>query len=387
MSKKDYYQILNVDRKASADELKKAYRQMAVKLHPDKNPGDKEAERKFKEVNEAYDVLKDAQKRAAYDRFGHEAFTQGGMGAAGGGARGGAGGGFGGFQGFSGGAGFGDIFEDLFGEMMGGGTGARRGADLSHEMEITLEESFKGKEAPIRVSTWQGCETCSGSGAEKGSKAETCDTCRGAGRVRAQQGFFMVERVCTTCGGAGKVIKSPCKICSGAGRVRKEKNLQVTIPAGIEDGTRIRLAGEGEAGLRGGPSGDLYVFLSIKPHRLFQREGADLFCRVPVPVHTVALGGSIEVPTIDGKRVSVTVPAGTQTGQQFRLKGKGMTVLRSPARGDMYVEVAVETPVNLSKRQKDLLQEFMKEGSDAKTNPQSHGFFAKVKDLWEDLKD
>ena len=385
MSKKDYYEILGVDRKASAEDLKKAYRQLAVKLHPDKNPGNKDAEHKFKEINEAYDVLKDEQKRAAYDRFGHGAFQ-------GGGPR--PGGGAGGFSGFSGAGGFGDIFEDLFGEMMGaqqqGGrsaNGARRGADLSHEMEITLEESFKGKDAPIKVATWQGCGTCSGSGAEKGSKAETCDACRGSGRVRAQQGFFTVERTCTVCGGAGQVIKTPCKTCGGSGRVRKEKSLQVTIPAGIEDGTRIRLAGEGEAGVRGGPPGDLYVFMSIKPHRFFQRESANLHCRVPMPIHTVALGGTIEVPTIDGKRIKVTIPAGTQTGQQFRLKGKGMTVLRSPARGDMFVEVAVETPVNLSKKQKELLQEFSQDSNDAKTNPQSHGFFDKVKELWEDLKD
>jgi len=391
MSKKDFYEILGVDRKASADELKKAYRQLAVKFHPDKNPGNKDAEHKFKEINEAYDTLKDEQKRAAYDRFGHGAFQ-------GGGPRPGGGGGGGGFSGFSGGGGFGDIFEEMFGDFMGGAaqqqagarggnSGARRGADLSHEMEITLEESFKGKDAAIKVSTWQGCGTCSGSGAEKGSKPETCNACHGSGRVRAQQGFFTVERTCSVCGGAGQIIKNPCKTCGGSGRVRKEKNLQVTIPAGIEDGTRIRLAGEGEAGVRGGPPGDLYVFLTIKPNRFFQREVANLYCRVPVPIHTVALGGTIEVPTIDGKRIEVTVPAGTQTGQQFRLKGKGMTVLRSPARGDMFVEVAVETPVNLSKKQKELLEEFSKDSNDAKTNPQSHGFFAKVKELWEDLKD
>jgi molecular chaperone DnaJ len=389
MSKKDFYEILGVDRKSSAEDLKKAYRALAVKLHPDKNPGNKEAEHKFKEINEAYDVLKDEQKRAAYDRFGHGAFQ-------GGGPRPGAGGG-GGFSGFSGAGGFGDIFEEMFGDFMGGGgqqsarsggtSGARRGADLSHEMEVTLEEAFKGKDTPVKVSTWQGCVTCHGSGAEKGSKPETCDACRGAGRVRAQQGFFTVERTCSVCGGAGQVIKNPCKTCGGSGRTRKEKTLQVSMPSGIEDGTRIRLAGEGEAGVRGGPPGDLYVFLSIKPHRFFQREGANLHCRVPVPIHTVALGGTIEVPTIDGKRMKVTIPSGTQTGQQFRLKGKGMTVLRSPARGDMFVEVAVETPVNLSKKQKELIEEFAKDGNDSKTNPQSAGFFAKVKELWEDLKD
>jgi molecular chaperone DnaJ len=393
-SKKDYYEILGVDKKASAEELKKAYRQLAVKYHPDKNQGNKEAEHKFKEINEAYDVLKDEQKRAAYDRFGAAAFQAGGFGNAGGGARPGAGGGFSGFG--AGAGGFGDIFEEMFGDFMGGHAqggarggqeGARRGADLSYEMEITLEEAFKGKEAPIKISTWQPCVGCNGSGAEKGSKAETCDNCRGTGRIRAQQGFFTVERTCPTCGGAGQIIKNPCKVCGGSGRTRKEKTLQVTIPPGIEDGTRVRLAGEGEAGLRGGPAGDLYVFLAIKPHRFFQREGANLYCRAPVPIHTVALGGTIEVPTIDGKRVKVTIPAGTQTGQQFRLKGKGMSILRSPARGDMFVEVTVETPVNLSKKQKDLLQEFASGGDDAKTNPQSHRFFDKVKELWEDLKD
>lgn len=389
MSKKDFYQVLGVDKKASADELKKAYRKLAMQYHPDKNQGNKEAEAKFKEISEAYDVLKDEQKRAAYDRFGHGAFT-GGMG---GGA--GAGGFGGGAQGFSGGfGGFGDIFEEMFGDFMGGqggrrgasGDGARRGGDLSYEMEITLEDAFTGKEAPIKVASWQPCTSCSGSGAEKGTKADTCDTCRGAGRVRAQQGFFTVERTCPTCGGAGQTIKTPCGGCGGSGRTRKEKSLKVAIPAGVEDGTRIRLAGEGEAGLRGGPAGDLYVFLGIKPHRFFQREASNLYCRVPVPITTVALGGNIEVPTIDGKRMKVSVPAGTQTGQQFRLKGKGMTVLRSPNRGDMFVEVVVETPVNLTKRQKELLQEFAGDTND-KTNPQSSGFFDKVKGLWEDLKD
>ncbi|MDP2204938.1 MAG: molecular chaperone DnaJ [Alphaproteobacteria bacterium] len=385
MSKKDFYQILGADKKASADELKKSYRKLAMQYHPDKNPGNKEAEAKFKEISEAYDVLKDDQKRAAYDRFGHGAFA-GGMGGAGAGA---------GAQGFSGGfGGFGDIFEEMFGDFMGGqqrrggagGDGARRGADLSYEMEITLEDSFHGKEAPIKVASWQPCGGCSGSGAEKGTKADTCDTCRGMGRIRAQQGFFTVERTCPSCGGAGQTIKTPCSGCGGSGRTRKEKSLKVAIPAGVEDGTRIRLAGEGEAGLRGGPAGDLYVFLGIKPHRFFQREASNLYCRVPVPITTVALGGNIEVPTIDGKRMKVAVPSGTQTGQQFRLKGKGMTVLRSPNRGDMFVEVVVETPVNLSKRQKEILQEFAGDTND-KTNPQSAGFFEKVKGLWEDLKD
>lgn len=387
MAKKDFYQILGVDKKAPADELKKAYRKLAMQFHPDKNPGNKEAEAKFKEISEAYDVLKDEQKRAGYDRFGHAAFEGGGMG----GARGGAS-----AAGMGGAGGFSDIFEEMFGDFMGaqqargrasGGDGARRGADLSYEMEVTLEEAFKGKESPVKVATWQTCTTCTGSGAEKGSKPEVCDTCRGVGRVRAQQGFFTVERTCPSCSGVGQTIKSPCHGCGGSGRTRKEKTLSVSVPSGIEDGTRIRLAGEGEAGVRGGQPGDLYVFLSIKPHRFFQREGSNLYCRVPVPMTTAAIGGDIEVPTIDGKRMKVSIPAGTQGGQQFRLKTKGMTILRSPTRGDMFVEVSVETPVNLSKRQKELLQEFAGESPSSKTSPQSSGFFDKVKDLWEDLKD
>ena len=390
MAKKDFYQVLGVDRKASAEDLKKAYRKLAVQYHPDKNAGDKTSEHKFKEVSEAYDVLRDEQKRAAYDRFGHSAF-EAGMGRAGAGQAGGFGAG-----GFSGG--FSDIFEEMFGDFMGAGGqqrrgaggeggGARRGADLSQEIEVTLEDAFKGKETPVRVSSWQGCVSCHGSGAEKGTKPETCPTCRGIGRIRGQQGFFTVERTCPSCGGQGQTIKTPCKGCGGSGRTRKEKTLNIAIPAGIEDGTRIRHSGEGEAGVRGGPAGDLYIFVGIKPHRFFQREGSNLFCRVPVPVHVVALGGTIEVPTIDGKRMKVSVPAGTQTGQQFRLKGKGMSVLRAPQRGDMFVEVSVETPVNLTKKQKELLQEFAGESPDSKTNPHSSGFLDKVKELWEDLKD
>jgi len=385
MAKKDYYEILGSDKKASAGDLKKAYRRMAMKYHPDKNPGNNKAEHKFKEANEAYDILKDDQKRAAYDRFGHSAFQGGNSGARQGAHHGG----------FSGG-GFTDIFEEMFGDFMSGqtqagrqsgGGGVRRGADISHEMEITLEESYNGKNASVKISTWQSCQTCAGSGAGKGSKAETCGTCRGAGRVRAQQGFFTVERTCPSCGGVGQTIKNPCRACGGSGRIRKEKMLKVAIPAGIEDGTRIRLAGEGEAGVRGGPPGDLYAFLTIKPHRFFQRDGANLYCRVPVMMHLVTLGGIIEVPTIDGKRMKVTIPSGTQTGQQFRLRDKGMTILHSSSYGDMFVEVAVETPVNLTRKQKELMKEFVGESNDAKTNPQSHGFFGKVKELWEELKD
>ncbi|WP_207485023.1 molecular chaperone DnaJ [Arenibaculum pallidiluteum] len=378
MAKQDYYELLGVARGASADELKRAYRKMAMQYHPDRNPGDKEAEAKFKEISEAYDVLKDEQKRAAYDRFGHAAFEQGG-------GRAGAGG----FD-FNFATGFADIFDEMFGEFMGGrrgGGGGSRGADLRFNLEISLEDAFKGSTATIRVPTSVMCEPCSGTGAEPGTQPITCPTCNGVGKVRAQQGFFTIERACPSCSGAGRVIKDPCKACGGAGRVRKEKNLQVNIPAGVEDGTRIRLAGEGEAGLRGSAPGDLYIFLAIAPHRFFQREGANLHCRVPIPMTTAALGGTVEVPTIEGNRAKLNVPAGTQSGHQFRLKGKGMSVLRSPNRGDLYIQAVIETPVNLTKRQQELLREFEKAGNKEGTHPESEGFFAKVRELWEDLKD
>jgi molecular chaperone DnaJ len=385
MAKKDYYELLGVAKNADAEDLKKAYRKLAMKHHPDKNPGDKQAETLFKEINEAYDVLKDDQKRAAYDRFGHAAFEQGG------GFRSGGGGGGGGDHPF--GAGFSDIFEEMFGEFMGGGGGRRgqaqagRGSDLRYNMEVSLEEAHKGLNTTIKVPTSVPCEACKGSGAAGGSQPVTCQTCHGAGKVRATQGFFTIERTCPTCHGTGRVISNPCKPCGGTGRTRKEKNLAVTIPAGVEDGTRIRLSGEGEAGLRGAGAGDLYIFLAVKPHRFFQREGANIYCRVPIPMTTASLGGSIEVPTIDGSRARVTVPAGTQTGHQFRLKAKGMAVLRSPARGDMFIQAVIETPVKLNKKQQELLREFEKAGSEKDTSPESAGFFAKVKELWEDLKD
>ncbi|HZH25773.1 MAG TPA: molecular chaperone DnaJ [Azospirillaceae bacterium] len=375
MAKQDYYALLGVPKGASADELKKAYRKLAMQYHPDRNPGDKEAEQKFKDINEAYDVLKDEQKRAAYDRFGHAAFEQG---------RGGGGG----FGGFDFGSGFADIFDEMFGDFMGGRRQASgRGSDLKYDMEISLEDAFKGSQATIRVPTLGPCDACKGTGAEGASQPAACPTCNGSGNVRATQGFFTIQRTCPTCHGQGRVIKDPCKVCSGAGRVRRDKTLQVNIPAGVEDGTRIRLAGEGEAGMRGASPGDLYIFISVAPHRMFQRDGANLHCRVPIPMTTAALGGTIEVPTIDGTRARLQVPEGTQSGAQFRLKGKGMSVLRSPARGDMYVEILVETPVNLNKKQQDLLREFEKAGGDSVTSPQSTGFFAKVKELWEDLRD
>jgi molecular chaperone DnaJ len=376
MAKQDYYETLGVAKGANADDLKRAYRKMAMQYHPDRNAGDKNAEQKFKDINEAYDVLKDDQKRAAYDRFGHAAFENGGMGA-----------GAGGFGGFSGG--FADIFEEMFGTMGGARRDAgpnRGGSDLRYNLEISLEDAFKGKQTTIRVSTFAQCEPCHGRGAEPGSSPATCRTCQGHGRVRAQQGFFTVERTCPTCQGAGTVIEKPCRACGGQGRVRREKTLSVNIPPGVEDGTRIRLAGEGEVGMLGGATGDLYIFISIAQHAIFQRDGANIYCRVPLPFTTAALGGSIEVPTVEGTRTKVTVPAGTQSGHRFRLRGKGMTVLRSPTRGDMYVHAVVETPVNLTKRQQELLREFEKEGG-GKTNPESEGFFARVKEFFEDLRE
>jgi len=379
MAKQDYYDTLGVDRGADADSIKKAYRKLAMKYHPDRNPDDAKAEQQFKEVNEAYEVLKDDEKRAAYDRFGHAAFEQGGPGGPGG---------FGG--GFA--SGFADIFDEMFGEFGMGGArrgGGRpgKGADLRFNMEVSLEDAFEGKQTDIRVPTSVSCDSCHGTGAEGGAKPVTCGTCHGHGRVRSQQGFFTVERTCPTCQGTGETIKDPCRTCAGSGRVQKEKKLSVNIPAGVEDGTRIRLAGEGEAGLRGAPAGDLYIFLTVAPHRFFQRDGADIYCRVPIPMTRAALGGTIEVPTVEGKLARITIPSGTPTGHQFRLKGKGMTILRSKARGDMFVQAMVETPVNLSKRQKELLEEFENESPTDQTSPQSHGFFDKVKDLWEDLKE
>ncbi len=371
-AKQDYYKTLGVERGCSPDEIKKAYRKAAMQYHPDRNPGNAEAEKKFKEVNEANDVLSDEQKRAAYDRFGHAAFEQGGMGA-------GPGAGFG--------AGFSDIFEEMFGDFVGRGAGARRaqrGADLRYNMQITLAEAFKGTKTNIRVPSSIACAACNGVGSKGGVPPDQCPACHGHGKVRAQQGFFTIERTCPTCHGQGKVIKDACPKCSGTGRTRQEKTLAVTIPPGVEEGTRIRLAGEGEAGLNGALAGDLYIFVSIAPHNVFQREGANVFCRVPLPIATAALGGNIEVPTVDGARARIAIPAGTQSGHRFRLKGKGMSILRSKERGDMFVECTVETPVNLTKRQKELLQEFAEAGG-AKNNPESEGFFAKVKDLWEDL--
>jgi molecular chaperone DnaJ len=370
-TKRCYYETLEVERDADEPKLKAAFRKLAMKWHPDKNPGDASSEVRFKEINEAYEVLKDGDKRAAYDRFGHAAFEQG---------HGAGGPGFG--AGFA--SSFSDIFEDLFG-MAGqrgrGGGGRERGQDLRYNMEITLEEAFLGKTAQIEIPVSVTCESCSGTGAKAGTKPKTCSTCGGAGRVRQAQGFFTLERTCPGCQGRGQMIEDPCPSCSGSGRVTRERNLSVNIPQGVEDGTRIRLAGEGEAGVRGGPSGDLYIFLSLASHEFFQRDGADLHCRVPISMVTAALGGEFEVPTIDKGKTKVKIPSGTQSGRRFRIASKGMPVLRSRQTGDMYVQVAVETPQNLTKKQQELLAEFEKLSSGA-TQPEAAGFFTKVKDFF-----
>jgi molecular chaperone DnaJ len=381
MAKRDYYEVLGVSKGAGADEIKKAYRQKAKELHPDRNADNPNAESQFKEANEAYEVLKDADKKAAYDRYGHAAF-EGGMG--GGGPRGGqyAGGDFA--------SAFSDVFDDLFGDFMGGRQGggrqrAARGSDLRYNLRVTLEDAYSGLQKTIKVPTALTCDTCRGSGSESGTEPTNCPTCSGMGKVRAQQGFFTVERTCPTCSGMGQIIQNPCKSCGGAGRVQKDRSLSVNIPAGVETGTRIRLAGEGEAGMRGGPSGDLYIFIEVTDHPLFQRDGQHLYCRVPVSMTSAAMGGDIEVPTIDGGRSRVKVPAGSQSGKQMRLRGKGMPMLRGGGQGDMYLELAVETPVNLSSRQKELLREF-EELSKTDTNPESSDFFSAVKSFWDNMK-
>jgi len=377
LAKRDFYDVLGVPKGSDEAALKGAYRKLAMQFHPDRNPGNAEAEHKFKEINEAYDTLKDPQKRAAYDRFGHAAFEGGGGG--------------------RGGAGFGpeftssmsDIFEDIFGDFMGGGGGRGRGgqsrlrgSDLRYNLEITLEEAFLGRTVEIDVPTLVTCDTCEGSGAKPGTGMSTCRHCNGHGKVRAAQGFFTIERTCPVCQGRGQILEQPCTDCGGQGRRQQHRKLSVDIPRGIEDGTRIRLANEGEAGLRGGPPGDLYIFISVKPHDLFHRDGADLYARVPIAMTTAALGGEFEVPTLDGARAKVKVAAGTQPGQRVRLKAKGMPVLRSKDTGDLYVQLDVETPQNLSKRQRELLEEFHKLTT-KETSPTSDGFFDKLKKMFE----
>lgn len=379
MDKQDYYELLGVDKGADEKQLKSAFRKMAMQYHPDRNQGDETAERKFKEIGEAYEVLKDPERRAAYDRYGHAAFEQGGMGGGGGGFDGG---------------GFSDIFDDLFGDFMGRGGGggrgrssAQRGADLRYDIEITLVEAYEGASKTIEVPTAVACDPCGGTGAKSGSKPQNCSMCGGIGKVRTNQGFFMVERTCPTCQGAGQVIADPCGSCGGVGAVQKDKSLQVKIPKGVETGTRIRLSGEGQAGVRGGPAGDLYLFVSVAPHGLFERDRELILCQVPLPLATAALGGEIEVPTIDGGRAKVKIPAGTQSGKQFRLRSKGMPTISGGPLGDMIVRAQVETPVNLTARQKELLEEFAAEeqGQEGTSSPQSDGFFSRVKDLWDDL--
>ena len=373
MSKRDYYEILGVGKGASEEEMKKAFRNKAKQLHPDRNMDNPDAEKNFKELNEAYDVLKDPQKRAAYDQMGHAAFDGSGGFGHGGGAD------------FSN---FGDVFEDLFGEFLGGrrarggggGSGRARGADMRYNIAVTLEEAFAGKKVNITVPGVTKCDPCDGSGAEKGSQPVTCPTCRGRGTIRAQSGFFTIERTCHTCNGSGKIIKNPCKKCGGSGTLNKEKNLEINIPAGVETGTRIRVTGEGAAGERGGPPGDLYIFVEVKEHVIFSRDEADLHCRVPISFCAAALGDKIDVPTIDGGKVRVSVPEGAQTGKQFRIRDKGMPFLRDNRRGDLYIEIFVETPVNLTKRQKELLEEFKRD--EAENNPEGAGFFSKVKDIF-----
>ena len=369
----DFYSALGVEKSADEAVLKSAFRKAAMKYHPDRNPDDPSAEQKFKEVNEAYEVLSDPQKRAAYDRFGHDAFKNGAANGAG-------------FGGAAGAGGFSDVFEDIFNEFMGGGRGRGpgRGADLKYALEITLAESFTGKKATIKMPGSVTCETCDGTGAKPGSGPTTCSTCRGTGRVRFQQGFFTMERTCPDCGGEGRIIKDPCTDCGGTGRVQRERTLAVDIPAGIETGTRIRLAGEGEAGPRGGPEGDLYIFVQVKDHEIFERDGQDLYCAVPLPMTTAALGGEFEAPTVEGGRVKIKVPEGAQTGRRFRVRGKGMTRLNQKGRGDMFVEIAVETPSGLNAEQKELLKQFCEAGGDDAC-PNSKGFFAKAKDFWENV--
>ncbi|MBS1302496.1 molecular chaperone DnaJ [Loktanella sp. SALINAS62] len=382
MAKRDYYETLGLARGADAADIKKAYRQKAKELHPDRNADNPRAEEQFKEANEAYEVLKDAEKKAAYDRYGHAAF-EGGMGG-GGGPRGPQG------QGDFASA-FSDVFDDLFGDFMGGQRGggggrarATRGSDLRFNLRVKLEDAYTGQQKTITVPTAVQCGNCKGTGADDGSEAVTCPTCSGMGKVRAQQGFFTVERTCPTCNGAGQTVKNPCHVCHGAGRVEKEKSLSVNIPAGVETGTRIRLAGEGEAGMRGGPAGDLYIFIEVEDHKLFERESTNLFCRVPVSIASAALGGEIEVPTIDGGRSRVKIPEGSQSGRQMRLRGKGMPALRGGGAGDMFIELAVETPVNLTSRQKEILREF--DTLSKENNPQGSSFFKSVKGFWDSMK-
>ncbi len=382
MADRDYYELLGVSKSASADDLKRAFRKKVKELHPDQNTDNPKAEEEFKAVNQAYETLKDPQRRAAYDRFGPEG-AQGFGGGAGAGA---------GFNSNDFGSAFSDVFDDLFGDFMGGrrggnqGSRASRGSDLRYNLSITLEEAYEGKEAELNIPGIVSCEVCSGSGAKPGTQPANCPTCHGAGRVRAQQGFFTVERTCPTCNGRGQIIKNPCDSCNGTGRKQKERKLKVSIPKGVETGTRIRLTGEGEAGTRGGISGDLYVFIEVENHPIFVREDRDLYCQIPVSMSTAILGGTLEAPTLDGGRTRVQVPSGVQSGKKMRLRGKGMPFLRSAGYGDLYIEIDVETPVNLTARQKELMEEFQTIEATTNNSPNSQDFFSKVKGFWDSLK-
>ena len=373
MADKDFYEILGVQKNASDDEIKKSYRKLAMKYHPDRNKDDKESERKFKEVSAAYEILKDSEKRSAYDQYGHDAFRQGGGGQ-----------GFGDF-----GGGFSDIFEEFFGGGFGGQSrqrGPQRGNDLRYNMSVSLQEAYSGKKSQIRIPSYEGCDLCSATGSADKSGPSTCSTCGGQGKVRSTQGFFSIERPCPTCGGEGSSIKNPCLKCSGTGQVKKQKTISVTIPAGVDTGTRIRISGEGEPGQKGAGNGDLYIFVEVQKDKLFEREEENIFCQIPISITTAILGGDVEVPTIEGKKARLNIPPGTQSETQFRLKGKGMSILRQTRRGDMYVEANVEIPVNLNSKQKAILQEFEKEGGTSKKHsPKSQSFFSKLKEVWEDL--
>lgn len=374
MQQQDYYEVLGVNRSASEAEIKKAYRKLAMKYHPDRNPGDVKSEEKFKEVQKAYAILSDSQKRQAYDQFGHAGVDS---------SMGGGPGGFGGF---------GDVFEDIFENIFSGGgrrgqssSRARRGADLQYNLQLTLEEAAFGKEIEITVPRHVQCNTCTGTGAKKGSTPVNCETCQGMGQVRIQQGFFSIQQTCPTCHGEGKTIKDPCNACNGQGRVRESKKLTVKIPAGVDNGDKVRLQSEGEAGLQGGPAGDLYVQVSVKPHPIFERHHSDLHCEVPIDFVTAVLGGVIEVPTLSG-RVTLKIPPETQTGKAFRLRSKGIKSLRDYAPGDLICKVSVETPINLSKEQKDLLTKFQQSLSSGKHSPRSSSWFDGVKKFFEDMK-
>ncbi|MBE95433.1 molecular chaperone DnaJ [Marinobacter sp.] len=374
MAKRDYYEILGVSREADEKEIKRAYRKLAMKYHPDRNPDDEDADHKFKEASEAYEILSDSSKRAAYDQFGHA------------GVDGSAGGGFGG----GGGASFSDIFGDVFGDIFGGGRGGRntRGADLRYTLELDLEEAVKGKTVQIRIPGHTECNTCDGTGAEKGSRPEACGTCNGMGQVRMQQGFFTVQQACPTCRGSGKIVKNPCKKCHGAGRIQEEKTLSVKVPPGVDTGDRIRLSGEGEMGVEGGPSGDLYVQVAVREHSIFTRDGRNLYCEVPISIVDASLGGELEVPTLDG-RVKLKIPPETQTGKLFRLRNKGVSPVRGGPSGDLLCRVAVETPVNLTKRQKELLEEFQQtlDGGDGNQHgPRKTSWFEGVKSFFDEMK-